>query len=159
MIKPEVAVYNNDKNEIEFIDLENSIFVSKKIIIPVEARTKKNSQQLITIKTKYGKNRTIPIPSKQYLEFEKACKPYLENIDLAKKGALNLDCVFYMKTKRKVDLPNLLNSICDVLVHHKVISDDNSKIVYSFDGSCVRYDKLEPRVVINISWYERALVK
>ena len=155
MIKSKVAIYNFAKDEIEYNYVDDAIFVNKKIIIPIEARTKKNSQQLITIKTKYGKNRTIPIPSKQYLEFEKACKPYLENIDLTKKGAFNLDCVFYMKTKRKVDLPNLLNSICDMLVHHKVISDDNSKIVYSFDGSCVNYDKENPRVVINISWYEK----
>ena len=37
-----------------------------KIIIPVEPRTKKNSIQLV----KVG-NRMIPIPSKQYKEFEK----------------------------------------------------------------------------------------
>ena len=50
-----------------------------------------------------------------------------------------------------LDLPNLLNSICDVLVKHHVIVDDNKDIVASFDGSRVDYDKENPRVEIEIT--------
>ena len=114
-----------------------------KILIPLEARTKKNSSRIVTI----GNYKKI-IPSKQYLEFEKACKPYLKPLQI--DYAINLKCVFYMKTKRKVDLPNLLNSICDVLVKYQVIQDDNRNIVAAFDGSRVLYDKDNPRVEIEI---------
>lgn len=37
-----------------------------------------------------------------------------------------------------------------MLVHHKVISDDNSGIVCSHDGSRVYYDKENPRTEIEI---------
>lgn len=119
-----------------------------KILIPIECRTKKNSSRIIV-----AGGRTMLIPSKQYVEFEKHCKPFLKplNIDYS----INLKCLFYMKTRRKVDLPNLLNSICDVLVKHKVITDDNKDIVSSFDGSRVLYDKENPRIEIEITHFEK----
>lgn len=113
------------------------------IIIPLECRTKKNSPRIVRIG-----NRPILLPSKQYLEFEKECKQYLQPLHI--NYTINLQCVFYMKTKRKVDLPNLLNSICDVLVKHQVIEDDNYHIIASFDGSAVQYDKGNPRVELEI---------
>lgn len=118
-----------------------------KIIIPIECRTKKNSSRIIT-----AGRRKILLPSKQYLEFERNCEPFLtpSKIDYA----INLKCLFYMKTRRRVDLPNLLNSICDVLVKHQVIVDDNKDIVAGFDGSRVLYDKHQPRVEIEISKME-----
>lgn len=114
-----------------------------KITIKTEARTKKNSSRIIT-----AKGRTMLIPSKPYLEFEKNCKPFLKPLKI--DYPINLKCIFYMKTRRKVDLPNLLNSICDVLVKHQVIDDDNKDIVASFDGSRVKYDKENPRIEIEI---------
>ena len=118
-----------------------------KIVIPFEARTKKNSSRIIT-----AGGRTMLIPSKQYLEFEKNCKLFLKPTKI--DYAVNLKCVFYMKTRRRVDLPNLLNSICDVLVKHQVIVDDNKDIVAGFDGSRVLYDKNQPRVEIEITKME-----
>lgn len=118
-----------------------------KIIIPFEARTKKNSSRIIT-----AGGRTMLIPSKQYVEFEKNCKPFLTPLQI--DYSITLKCLFYMKTRRKVDLPNLLNSICDVLVKHQVITDDNKDIVASFDGSRVLYDKNNPRVEIEITKLE-----
>lgn len=50
-----------------------------------------------------------------------------------------LTTVFYMKTRHRVDLTNLLSAIHDVLVKAGVIADDNSSIVTSVDGSCVVY--------------------
>ena len=106
--------------------------------------TKKNHSQIIKCK-----GRSILIPSKQYLQYEKDCSifmPHGEPIDYK----INLKCVYYMPTKRKVDLCNLLAATCDILVKHKVIADDNSEIVVSHDGSRVLYDKLNPRTAIEI---------
>ncbi len=67
------------------------------------------------------------------------------------KDQVNLKCVFYRKDKRRCDLVNLLNSIQDILVESGVLEDDNYKIINSVDGSCVRYDKENPRVEIEIT--------
>lgn len=50
-----------------------------------------------------------------------------------------------------MDLVNLLEATCDILVHYRVLEDDNSKIVVSHDGSRVLYDKENPRVEIWIT--------
>ena len=118
-----------------------------KIIIPVEPRTKKNSIQLV----KVG-NRMIPIPSKQYKEFEKKCGYYLRSHkDLNICEPVNVCCLFYMSTRRKVDLTNLQEAADDMLVHFKVLEDDNMTIVAGHDGSRVRYDKENPRIEITIT--------
>ena len=121
-----------------------------KITLPIEAMTKKNHSQIVKVN-----GHPILIPSKQYIEFEKSCKPYLLHYKMEIDEPINLKVVFYRKTRRKVDLPNLLNSICDILVKYKVIADDNCLIVASFDGSCVKYDKDNPRIEIEITKGER----
>lgn len=55
---------------------------------------------------------------------------------------------------RRVDLTNLLEAIDDVLVHTRVLEDDNSNIIVSHDGSRVLYDKENPRTEVYISRYE-----
>ena len=55
-----------------------------------------------------------------------------------------------MPTRHKVDLTNLLNATCDILVEAGTIEDDNSRIIVSHDGSRVLYDKENPRVEIEI---------
>lgn len=115
-----------------------------KFTINLPPRTKKNSQRIVVVR-----NRPMIIPSKLYKDYEKECKKYipkLEPIDYP----INLKCVYYMATRRKVDLCNLLEATCDMLVHYNIITDDNSKIVYSHDGSKVLYDKNNPRVEIEI---------
>ena len=62
-----------------------------------------------------------------------------------------LRCLFYMKTRRKVDLTNLLEAADDVLVKYHVLVDDNSQIVAGHDGSRVLYDKSNPRIEIDIT--------
>lgn len=64
---------------------------------------------------------------------------------------VNLKCVYYMQTRRRVDLLNLLEATCDILVDAGVLEDDNCKIVVSHDGSRVLYDKSNPRVEIEIT--------
>lgn len=115
------------------------------IIIPLNPTTKKNSSRIV----KSGAFHKL-IPSKQYIEYEKKCKRYLPILNQPISDKINLKCVYYMQTKHKVDLTNLLNATCDMLVKHNVLEDDNSNIVYSHDGSYVDYDKLNPRVEIEI---------
>ena len=114
------------------------------ITINLPPITKKNSQQIITIK-----GRPMIIPSKAYKEYEKNCKPFLTPLHI--DYPVNIKCLYYMPTRRKVDLTNLLSATHDVLVKYQVIEDDNCKIAYSVDGSRVFYDKKNPRTVIEIT--------
>lgn len=63
---------------------------------------------------------------------------------------MNVQCVFYMPTRRRCDLVNLLESVCDILVRAGVLADDNCRVVAAHDGSCVRLDRENPRVEIDI---------
>lgn len=115
------------------------------IILPGTPITKKNSQQLV-----YA-GRPMIIPSKAYKDYRKACLAYIQTE--AKQGidyAVNLRCVYYMPTRRRVDLCNLLEATCDILMDAGVLKDDNSQIVAAHDGSRVDYDKEQPRVEITI---------
>lgn len=95
------------------------------------------------------------MPSKQYREYERACGKYLAGL-LPKPidKPVNVKTVFYMQTRRKVDLSNLISAIHDILTHYGVIADDNSSIVVSVDGSRVFYDKDRPRTEIEIEGAE-----
>lgn len=63
---------------------------------------------------------------------------------------MEVKCLFYMPTKRRVDLTNLLEAVDDVLVRSGVLKDDHSGIIVSHDGSRVLYDKDNPRTVLFI---------
>ena len=89
------------------------------------------------------------IPSKKYREYEKLCKPFLPKLDI--DYPVNIKCIFYMQTRRKVDLTNLLSAIDDVLVKYGVVTDDNRNIIYAHDGSRVLYDKGNPRTEVEIT--------
>jgi Holliday junction resolvase RusA-like endonuclease len=120
-----------------------------RLTIPGEPRTKKNSQRIIPM----GKGYRL-LPSKAYVDYEKEAKYYLMRAPKGIDCPVNVRCVYFMKTRRKVDLVNLLEATCDILVKHGVLTDDNSKIVVSHDGSYVDYDKNNPRVVIEIERVE-----
>lgn len=120
----------------------------QKIILPLAPRTKKNSQQIIMVK-----GRPMIIPSKAYKQYEKDCGVFLTHVEPF-LSPCNVKCLFFMPTRRRVDLNNLLNCITDVLVKHGILMDDNSNIIKSFDGSRVYYDKENPRTEIIISEYE-----
>lgn len=116
------------------------------LLIPICPRTKKNHSQVITVG---GRPRVIP--SKQYTQFEKDCGYYIPNKNANIDTPVNVKCVYYMDTHRRVDLLNLMGATMDILVHYGVIADDNSKIVVSHDGSRVDYDKANPRTEITIT--------
>ena len=109
--------------------------------------TKKNHSQVIN-NAKTG--RLMVIPSKQYKEYERNAKWFMPKVETI-KTPVNIEAHFYMPTRRRVDLVNLLQALCDILVKYEVIEDDNFNIVASFDGSRVNYDKERPRteVIIN----------
>ena len=117
-----------------------------KITIPLPPITKKNSQQII-----YNKKlqRAMIIQSKQYRKYEKSCKEYIKPIKTIAEP-VEIKCLFYMPTRRRVDLTNLEEAIDDILVKYKIIDDDNYKILVSHDGSRVYYDKENPRTEIEI---------
>lgn len=120
-----------------------------KFEINIAPRTKKNHQQIIMLKGK-----RIVIPSKQYSEYEKNSKNFIPIIAKPIDYKVNVKGLFYMDTRRKVDLNNLLEALTDVLVKHKVLEDDNSTIVVSHDGSRVLYDKENPRTEVEITEIE-----
>lgn len=121
-----------------------------KIILYGKPITKKNSGRIIT----NGK-RPFLLPSKQFVNYEKDCKrqitgKYRVGIDYP----VNLKALYYMPTRHRVDLTNLLNATNDILVDCNVLEDDNSRIVVSHDGSRVLYDKENPRTEIYIEKIE-----
>lgn len=119
--------------------------------IPLDARTKKNSPQVFSrVNKQTGKVFTKVLPSKNYLQFEKDCMPFLKGLPLI-DYPINLQVVFYMQTRRNVDLVGLLQSIDDVLTVGGVLLDDNRDIIAAHDGSRVFYDKNNPRIEITIT--------
>ncbi len=133
--------------------------------LPVEAKTKKNHPQIVWKKQpfqiRFGKSvsANIPytpfiIPSKGYSDFETEVIPYFNRIK-AETGTVdfpvNMQVIFYMKTKRLCDLTNLLAAVDDAAVKSGFILDDNRDIIASHDGSRVFYDKLNPRIEITIT--------
>ena len=117
------------------------------IVIPLEPRTKKNHQQIISTN-----GRPLVIPSKQYKQYEKDCGIFIDNLPFTTYDVpVNVKCEYYMGTRRRVDLVNLQEATLDVLVKYGVLVDDNSNIVASMDGSRVLYDKENPRTEI---WIE-----
>lgn len=115
-----------------------------KVFIPVIPRTKKNNSRII-----YVKKRPILLPSEKYVQFEKECEPYLQplNIDYP----VNVTAVYYRPDRRRVDLCNLHEALCDVLVKYKVVTDDNSNIIATMDGSKVIYCKEKPGIELIIT--------
>lgn len=110
--------------------------------------TKKNSMQIFKNK-KTGQ--AFLTQSDRYKDYAKDCaRQITSKYKLKIDYPINLKCVYYRKTKHRVDLTNLLAATCDILTDCGVIADDNYKIVVSHDGSRVDFDKSNPRVQIEI---------
>ena len=125
-----------------------------KIEIPLLCRSKKNSQQIFVNKRT---NKRFVTQSDLYKQFENDCFYFLPRLKEPINRPVNLKCTFYVDTRRKRDLVNLLNAIQDILVKYGVIADDNSDIVVGVDGSRVIYRKNEPATIIEITEYEEDL--
>lgn len=126
-----------------------------KFIIPLDPRTKKNSPQIV------GSGSRCPFCNKfqrQFIMPSAANKLYSAQAAMYLKpkpdepinSPIYIKYLFYMKTHRKVDESNLVESIDDLLVKEGIIEDDNSRILKHHDGTRVLYDKQNPRTEIYI---------
>jgi len=119
-----------------------------KATIPLAPVSKKNSQRIM-LNAKTG--RPFVAPSVQYERYERDAMRTLVGLpNMAIREPVNVKALFFMPTRRRVDLVNLLEAVDDVLVKRGVLLDDNSTIIVSHDGSRVLYDKLHPRTEIVI---------
>lgn len=94
--------------------------------------------------------RVFPIPSKQFETYQKLFLSQVRRPRKAIDYPVNVKAVYYMPTRHKVDITNLMSATHDLLVGANILADDDSKIVVSVDGSRVKYDKENPRVEIEI---------
>lgn len=124
--------------------------INLSFIVPLAPISKKNSQQIYRPN---GMNRPIIVPSKKYKEYEEAAAEYIPKLRQPHpiNEPVNIKCLFYMPTRRKVDLTNLLEAIDDVMVKVGLLADDNFTIIQSHDGSRVLYDKDNPRTEVYIT--------
>lgn len=113
-----------------------------KFTIPLEPRTKKNSQIIA-----HGRI----IQGEAYRQYEKDALWFLPKMEPIREP-VNVRAVYYMKSYRRVDLTNLESALLDILVKGGVIEDDNWKIVYSTDGSHVEVDPKNPRTEVEICY-------
>ena len=90
------------------------------------------------------------VQSTDYLDYEKECGWFVRGQGELIDYPVNVKCVFYRDSHRRVDLTNLLAAVCDILVKYEVVQDDNCSIIVSHDGSRVLYDKEHPRTEITI---------
>lgn len=110
--------------------------------------TKKNSQQIMVNKTT---GKPFVMPSKRYKEYEAMALWYIPRVVKPIDFPVNIQCLFFMETRRKCDLTNLLEAADDIMVKSGLLSDDNYTIIHSHDGSRVYYDKDNPRTEICIT--------
>lgn len=128
--------------------------------IPIEPRTKKNSQQVIRDR----QGRTYITQSKRYKQYVRDTAMILNVVkgknDITEpiSEPVNIRALFYRSTKRIVDLTNLQECLHDVLVDAGILEDDSYRIIVSTDGSRVRYDRKNPRTEVMIepvsSWVD-----
>lgn len=121
-----------------------------KMTIPINPITKKNHGRIVQKRFPNGKTLPIMLPSEAYTRYERECKNHILKLEEPINKPVNLKCLYYMETKRKCDITNLLQATCDMLVKYKIIEDDNYSIIESFDGTRVFYDKENPRTEIYI---------
>lgn len=108
--------------------------------------TKKNSQRLIM-----AGGRPRALPSKAFENYQNAAGIYIPCKWILLNKRLNVKAMYYLQTRRKVDLANLHSALHDVLVHYGVVEDDNINIIATTDGSEAFYDKENPRTEIEIT--------
>lgn len=116
-------------------------------LIPLNPRTKKNNQKIIKNKRTGS---LMVVQNDRYLQYERDAGWFLKKIPQPISEPVNVKCVFYRDSERKVDLNNLLEAITDILVKYKILVDDNFKIIVGHDGSRVYVDREHPRTEIYI---------
>ena len=113
-------------------------------LIPI---TKKNNMRIAFNR---GTGKPFILPSSKYVEYEQNALWFIPKNKHINE-AVNVKCLFYMPTRRRVDLTNLLEAIDDVMVKAGLLEDDNFNIIAGHDGSRVLYDKEHPRTEVEIT--------
>lgn len=120
-----------------------------KYTIKLPPITKKNSQQILN---NPNTGRQFIMPSKKYKEYEREAAWFMKPIPPRPiECRVNIKCIFYLPTRRRTDLTNLLEAVDDLLVHAGIIADDHYGIVEAHDGSRCFVDKDNPRTEITIT--------
>lgn len=124
---------------------------SKTIVIYGRPTTKKNSSRVV-----HNGGYTRVLPSKAYTSYEADA---LKQLAFYHKrcyvgGLVEVTCKYYMPDKRWwPDLVGLLQATSDILTKANIIDDDS--YIVNYDGSeIVAFDKVNPRVEINIKPYQ-----
>lgn len=123
-------------------------------MIPINPRTKKNSQTIMHKKKRVrGVMRDVPFiaQSEIYKQYERDAGWFLRPLKSPISEPVNVRCIFYRDSERRCDLTNLLEAIDDILVKYKILADDNFKIIAGHDGSRVYVDREHPRTEITIT--------
>lgn len=113
--------------------------------VPLVPVTKKNSQRIAV-----RGGRPIILPSEKYKEYEDNALWFIPRPPQSIDYPVTVKCLFFMPTKRRCDLTNLLEAIDDVMVKAGLLADDNYNIIASHDGSRVFVDKDNPRTEVQI---------
>ena len=122
-----------------------------KLTLYGDPRTKKNSARIL----QGSGGRRFVAPSAAFEDYQTGCLWQIRAPPEPISARVNVRCVYYMATRRKVDLANLIEATTDILVKAKVLADDNSQIVAAHDGSRVDYNKKNPRAEIWIEELEK----
>ena len=64
---------------------------------------------------------------------------------------VNIKAIYYVSSRRKIDITNLHACLHDILVDYGILENDNAKIVIGTDDSRVRYDKEDLRTEVEIT--------
>lgn len=94
------------------------------------------------------------MPSEKYEKYEEAALWFIPKPQKPIDVPVNIKCTFYMPTRRKCDLTNMLEAIDDIMVKAGLLADDNYTIIQSHDGSRVMYDKENPRTEVEVTEIE-----
>jgi hypothetical protein len=119
-----------------------------RITIPGNVISKKNGKKIV----KCGKFPKL-IPSDAHAAWHKtAMDEFMYKRQQPWPGGypVEMECVFYRKTKGKFDFSNMIESIQDLLVDAEIIRDDDFTSVYPVKPE-VRFDKDHPRVVVTLT--------
>lgn len=107
--------------------------------------TKSNHQKIIQVR-----GRPMVIQSAPYRKWEKSALEQLARLlPLAPATAapVSLKAIFY-RERRTGDLGNYLKALCDVIERAGLI--ENDRLIHSFDGSRLAWDKTNPRVEFEV---------
>ena len=142
-------------------NLPDGALISK-FIIPSSPATKKNSNQAIRVK---GFLRIIP--SKRFLDYQKFCKPYLDEIKKEKPFDFGITVKIRVATGKWIvpDYTNVCQALGDILQHYEVV--ENDKWIHWTDGEVnenvplehwfIGVDKENPRLEVEIRRFRHPL--